>query len=145
MKLTRKSEYGLRGLLYLARRPEKRAVLTSEVSASQNIPQSFLNKIFQKMVKAGILKSYRGYKGGFSLAKKPKEITLRKIIETLEGPIKLWPEKWSDKNEQVEVESSSSLALTSAWGKVQRKINRMLEKTTVLDLLKKSKKESKKQ
>ncbi|MFC1721614.1 RrF2 family transcriptional regulator [Patescibacteria group bacterium] len=141
MKLTRKSEYGLKGLLYLARQKERRAVLTSEVSAAQDIPQSFLNKIFQKLVKAGILKSYRGYRGGFSLAKKPKEITLKKIVEILEGPIDLWPKKRNVESDEIEVaKGSSSAALLSVWQKVQLKVNRMLEKVTVLDLMKKSSK-----
>ncbi|EKD49687.1 MAG: transcriptional regulator, BadM/Rrf2 family [uncultured bacterium] len=135
MKLTKKSDYGVRGLIYLARKPEKKTVLTSEVSEAQNIPQSFLNKIFQKLAKAGILRSYRGYGGGFSLAKRPSEITLRRIIEVLEGPIKL-----KRREPEVEVESDSSLALTSVWEKVQKRLNKILERTTVSDLLKRVRK-----
>ncbi|MFC1617894.1 RrF2 family transcriptional regulator [Patescibacteria group bacterium] len=143
MKLTRKSEYGLRGILYLAKQSERRAILTSEVSNRQNIPQSFLNKIFQKLVRAGVLRSYRGYRGGFSLAKKPSEITLRSIIETLEGPIDFWPDV---ENSESELSGTGqSVALTSAWDKIQRKINRMLDRVTVMDLLKKSDRLNKKE
>ncbi len=136
MKLTRKSEYGLRGLLYLAKQPERKAILTSEVSDKQNIPQSFLNKIFQKLVQAGVLRSYRGYKGGFSLAQRPSEITLRKIIEALEGPIDLWPE--DDATGVDIVGADHSAALTSTWDKIQHKMNRILDRVTVMDLIKKS-------
>ena len=139
MKLTRQSEYGLKGLIYLAKKSDKKAVLTSEVSAAQNIPQSFLNKIFQKLVRAGILKSYRGYRGGFALARPPREITLRRIIETLEGPVDLWPQadRFSSKD-SLTGGSGSSLALLSVWQKTQIRINRILDRITIKDILKKS-------
>jgi Rrf2 family transcriptional regulator, iron-sulfur cluster assembly transcription factor len=135
MKLTRQSEYGLKGLIYLAKKSDKKAVLTSEVSAAQNIPPSFLNKIFQKLVRAGILKSYRGYRGGFALARAPREITLRRIIETLEGPVDLWS---PSANDSVPEGSGSALALFSVWQKTQLRINRMLDRITIKDILKKS-------
>ena len=139
MKLTRKSEYGLRGLLYLARNSQKRAVLASEVSSSQNIPPSFLNKIFQKLARAGILKSYRGQRGGFALAKRPKEITLRRIVEVLEGPVQIWSgKKKREQSGRDEISSDSSVAMLSVWQRMQVKINKMLDNVTIKDLLKKS-------
>lgn len=139
MKFSKKSNYGLKGLLYLARKPENKAVLTSEVSEKQNIPPSFLTKIFQKLSKAGILRSHRGAKGGFFLAKKPGEITLKRIIETLEGPIKFDETKL--KSEEFEdLYGASDVAIMTTWQRIQHKISKMLEKTTILDVLKKAKK-----
>lgn len=139
MKLTRQSEYGLKGLVYLARKSDKKAVLTSEISAAQNIPPSFLNKIFQKLVRAGILKSYRGSRGGFALARSPREITLRRIIETLEGPVNLWPQsRPAITSDNYPEGSGSALALLSVWQKAQLRINRVLDRVTIKDILKKT-------
>ena len=71
MQITRSGEYGLRGLLFLARQPSERLVLVSEISRNQNIPETFLAKIFQRLSKAGVLRSSRGSKGGFSLGNPP--------------------------------------------------------------------------
>ncbi len=134
MKLTRKCEYGLRGLLYLAHRRHQEKILTAEVSAAENIPPSFLNKIFQRLAKAGVLRSARGCGGGFYLAQEPGEITLRKIIEALDGPIRLSPE--NSQKPGVEMSGDgNSLALTTVWQRIQSHLNAMLEKTTILDLI----------
>lgn len=134
MKLTRKCEYGLRGLLYLANQQSHKKVLTAEVSAAENIPPSFLNKIFQKLAKAGVLRSTRGCGGGFYLAKEPGQITLRKIIETLDGPINLSPGDWKKQDGEISG-LSDSLALTTVWQRIQAKLNAMLENTTIMDLI----------
>lgn len=137
MKLTRKCEYGLRGLLYLANQREHKKVLTAEVSAAEHIPPSFLNKIFQKLAKAGVLRSTRGCGGGFYLAQEPEQITLRKIIETLDGPIKLSPGGWKKPDGEI-AGAGDSLALTTVWQRIQTKLNTMLENTTIMDLINKN-------
>jgi Rrf2 family protein len=52
-----------------------------------DMPKSFLAKILQKLARANIVKSYRGVKGGFRLARKPKEINLLEVIEAIQGPV----------------------------------------------------------
>ncbi len=89
MKLTRGADYGLLGILYLARQPRERVVLISEVAEAQQVPESYLAKIFQDLAKAGLVRSHRGARGGFTLARAPEQITLRQIIEAIEGPIAL--------------------------------------------------------
>lgn len=87
MKLTRGSDYGLLGMLYLASQPREKVVLISEVAEAQGVPESYLAKIFQDLAKAGLVRSHRGARGGFTLARAPQQITLRQIIEAIEGPI----------------------------------------------------------
>ena len=89
MKLTRGGEYGIRGVLYLARQDEVKVSMLSAVAKAQGAPPRFLAKIFQALAKAGIVKSHRGAKGGFSLAKPAAEITIKDVIEAVEGPIHL--------------------------------------------------------
>ena len=65
MQITRREAYGLKGLLFLAQQPEEKVFLVSEISRVQKIPERFLAKIFQRLSKAGVLRSVRGSKGGF--------------------------------------------------------------------------------
>jgi len=89
VRLTRGAEYGALGVLYLARQPRDRVVLISEIAGAEGMPESYLAKVFQDLAKAGIVRSHRGARGGFALARPPEEITLRQIIEAIEGPIAL--------------------------------------------------------
>ena len=89
MKISRGTDYGIQGILYLARQPLDKVSLLHEVAQVQNVPESYLAKIFQDLAKAGLVRSHRGAKGGFSLARPSSQITLRQIIEALQGPISL--------------------------------------------------------
>ncbi len=89
MRLTRGADYGSRGILYLARQPRDRVVLISEIASAQGVPESYLAKIFQDLAKAGLVRSHRGARGGFTLARSAEEITLRQVIEAIEGPLSL--------------------------------------------------------
>jgi len=89
MKISRGTDYGIQGILYLARQPLDKVSLLHKVAQVQNVPESYLAKIFQDLAKAGLVRSHRGAKGGFSLARPSSQITLRQIIEALQGPISL--------------------------------------------------------
>ena len=87
MELTRKGEYAIRGIIYLAQQPAGRVSLISEIAAASDVPQTFLAKIFQSFAKLGLVTSSRGTGGGFILARPAAAITLREVVEAVEGPI----------------------------------------------------------
>lgn len=87
MQITRAGEYGVLGLMNLARRAPGEMAMIEEVSRMEKIPGSFLAKIFQLLVKAGLVRSNRGAHGGFALARNPAQITVLEIIEAIEGKI----------------------------------------------------------
>ena len=89
MQITRAAEYAIRGVLYLCSQPEGSVCLLSEISERQQIPPSFLSKIFQSLTRAGIVSSSRGIGGGFMLGKSPREITLLDVLEAAQGEIAL--------------------------------------------------------
>ncbi|HWI41779.1 MAG TPA: Rrf2 family transcriptional regulator, partial [Verrucomicrobiae bacterium] len=87
MELTRKGEYALRGIIHLARQPQGKMTLISEVAEAADVPQTFLAKIFQSFAKQGLVNSFRGAGGGFTLSRSPSSITMREVVEAVEGPI----------------------------------------------------------
>jgi Rrf2 family iron-sulfur cluster assembly transcriptional regulator len=87
MELTRKGEYAIRGIVYLAAQPEDMNCLLSDIAAAVDVPPTFLAKIFQQFSKIGLVKSFRGTGGGFVLGRAPDKITLLEVVEAVEGPI----------------------------------------------------------
>jgi Rrf2 family protein len=87
MELTRKGEYAIRGIVYLASRPPEQVCLLSDIAAAVDVPPTFLAKIFQQFSKIGLVKSYRGTGGGFILGRAPDRITLLEVVEAVEGHI----------------------------------------------------------
>jgi Rrf2 family protein len=92
MQFTKAEEYGMFGVLYLAEQDRTKVVPLSEISENQHIPEKFLAKIFQSLSKSGIIRSHRGVRGGFTLARDPKEITVKEVLETIQGPYHLMKE-----------------------------------------------------
>lgn len=86
MKITRETDYALRCVNYLVGKPGT-VTMVDEISKEMRIPKSFLAKILQKLARASIVKSHRGVKGGFELARRPKQINLLEVIEAIEGPV----------------------------------------------------------
>jgi Rrf2 family transcriptional regulator, iron-sulfur cluster assembly transcription factor len=89
LHLTRKGDYAIRGMVYLAMQPMDRMSLISVMSSEIDVPQALLAKIFQNLGKVGLVKSSRGMGGGFSLGRPAAEISLIEIVEAVEGPIVL--------------------------------------------------------
>ena len=89
MRISRGTDYGVRGIIYLAEQPQERVNLLHEVAKAKQVPESYLAKIFQDLAKAGLVRSHRGARGGFSLARPAAQITLRQVIEALQGPISI--------------------------------------------------------
>ncbi|MCX5827380.1 MAG: Rrf2 family transcriptional regulator [Deltaproteobacteria bacterium] len=87
LQISRKGDYAIRGMVYLASQPVDKVSLLSDIAAKMEVPQTFLAKIFQQFNKSGLVKSYRGAGGGFKLGRPAENISLLEIVETVEGPI----------------------------------------------------------
>jgi len=83
MKFSAKSQYGLRGMVYLARN-EDRIVPLKEISKKENIPFDYLEKIFAELEKINLIETKRGATGGYFLGRKSKKIKIGEIIRVLE-------------------------------------------------------------
>lgn len=130
MKLTRGTDYGIQGLLYLAQKPPRVVSIISDISAAQDVPESYLAKVFQELCRAGLVISYRGAKGGFTLARDPSEITVRQVIEAIEGPIAL--NRCLDPREGCD--RIDNCALYPVLREAQERLIEVLESKTLKDL-----------
>jgi len=87
MRLSKRSEYGLRALFDLADRTGRGPVSLKELAARNNLPFKFMEHIFLPLRNAGIVLSQSGAGGGYSLGRNPEKIYLGEIIRTLDGTI----------------------------------------------------------
>ncbi|MBI5400456.1 Rrf2 family transcriptional regulator [Candidatus Saganbacteria bacterium] len=89
MKLiTRETDYAMRALVYMAR-PKNSLVSVAELIKELKFPRPFLRKILQTLKRRRVLKSHKGKRGGFLLARPPEKIFLVDLIGIFQGPIEL--------------------------------------------------------
>ncbi|HVF76895.1 MAG TPA: Rrf2 family transcriptional regulator [Solirubrobacteraceae bacterium] len=86
ISITTKSPYALQALAELGRSSGDGPVPIGELARRREIPVQFLEQLFATLRRAGILKSQRGVKGGYTFARPPGEITVLEVVELLEGP-----------------------------------------------------------
>ena len=89
MKISTRIRYGARAILELASRYGEGPIELKEIAKKENISLKYLEQVIIPLRSAGLVKSVRGSKGGYSLAKPPSEICLNDLVEILEGPINL--------------------------------------------------------
>jgi Rrf2 family protein len=87
MRLTARSEYALLALVYLVRQPEDGVVPLETIARAQDIPVKFLEQIFLTLRRARILRSTKGHRGGYQLARAPQDISLAEIVRLLDGAL----------------------------------------------------------
>jgi Rrf2 family iron-sulfur cluster assembly transcriptional regulator len=132
MKLNRESAYGIEGLLAMGKASPGEVMLLSDIAAKAGVPKTFLAKIYQKLTRYGIVRSFRGATRGYTLARPPQEIKLKDILLAIEGPdlferCIFWSERCSDTN---------PCPLHHRWKQAsQQFIKELMERTTLYDLL----------
>jgi Rrf2 family cysteine metabolism transcriptional repressor len=87
ISITTKSPYALSALVELYRHGDSTPVPIAELARRREIPVQFLEHLFATLRRAGILRSQRGVKGGYSFARDPAEITVLELVELLDGPL----------------------------------------------------------
>jgi Rrf2 family protein len=87
MRVSRSTGYALLAVGYIAKNQGDGVVLSQDVSKQYDIPLEYLLKILQQLVRANVLRSKRGPRGGFSLAKPTNKITMLEVIEAVDGPL----------------------------------------------------------
>ena len=89
MNISRASDYAIRGLVYMAKKPAGAVCFVKDIAKNTNSPASFMSKIFQTLAKSGLVHSFIGTKGGFTFNARPEDITIKMVVEIIDGPIVL--------------------------------------------------------
>jgi Rrf2 family protein len=131
LKINRKTDYAVRVCLALARRPWGTRLSTQAIQDEMLIPRPFLQRIIAELSQAGLLHTSAGPNGGLQLARPPEDITLRDILQVIEGPLCL-----SDcLVTPQECPLSTECPVRSRWSRLQTIILMELERTTLRQLV----------
>ncbi len=87
LRLTKKADYGLMALKYLAEQAANGAQSAKDIAEAYHIPAQLLAKILQTLTRAGLLVSHAGTNGGYALARPATEITAFEVIRAIDGPL----------------------------------------------------------
>jgi Rrf2 family protein len=85
MKISQAGAYALHALMYMVRHITQLPVTSATIAKAEGIPPGYLAKIFQRLVKARLVRSVRGHKRGYVFARPPEEISLLELFEIIEG------------------------------------------------------------
>jgi Rrf2 family protein len=130
MKLSTRSRYGVRALLELAIDYDKGPLQIKAIAKRENISNKYLEQLIAILKASGMVVSIRGPKGGYKLAKHPKEITLSEVFRVLEGPITMF-DCLVDKNFCTRC---GDCLTKQIWIKMQDAITGVLSSITLADM-----------
>ena len=131
IRLSKRTDYGFLAIQLLMMTPSGQYRSAREIATRHNIPPALMAKLLQRMARKGLVASHHGIKGGYQIARPASEITLREIIEALEGPVPIADCRHISPQECRRAGSCEGCRPGRA---VQRKIAEVLERTTLRDL-----------
>lgn len=133
MNITCEKRYALRAVFELAKREGHGPVKGAEIAEAQAIPVRFLEVILSKLKRIGLVDSKRGYQGGYTLVRSPREITVGSVFEPLETS----PCKGGDGNcaDQDVCPFSEGCVFLPLWDRVRASVEEVYTRTTIQDLL----------
>jgi Rrf2 family transcriptional regulator, iron-sulfur cluster assembly transcription factor len=134
MKITTKGRYGVRAVLSLAQSSCNRPISIKTIAANESLSPEFLEQIFFKLKKAGIINSFRGPGGGFILSKKISEITLKDIFIAVQEPIA--PVPCTDR--KTHCERQGACVATRVWQEFYSIVDDFFSHTTLKDIMDKN-------
>ncbi len=91
MQITRQTEYAIRTLIELVNAPPGTMMNSKTIAENQNLPEKFLNKTIQILVRAGMVETRRGMQGGIRLAVSPDSVTIADVLNAIEGKLAINP------------------------------------------------------
>lgn len=129
MQFSRATEYALLGLAHLAREPNNSASV-SKIAQREKLSIYFLRNVFQKLKIAKLVQPHRG--SGYTLVKKPKQISLKNVLEAVEGPIAIHA---CLKQRNTKCMHSKSCRIIKTWGRIQKNFINDLQTATLAELI----------
>jgi len=135
MKLSTRTRYGVRAILELAVKDGSGPLRVKTIAQSQDISAKYLEQLMSILKSAGFVRSIRGSKGGYMLAKAPNQIKLSDVFDCLEGPVTT-VECVEDKDYCAR---AADCVARQVWAQVQQAIKNVLQSITLQDLVDRAK------
>jgi Rrf2 family protein len=136
MVFTRTSEYALRAMTFLAMQPAGKRTGAREISQAESVPIPFLWKILQNLARRRLIRSFKGIRGGYELARPSDRITLHEVVFATDG--------MDFSNQCVlglpQCGEENSCPLHDTWKRIRADMTAMLERNTLADLARVAKK-----
>ncbi len=130
MKLSTRGKYGLYAMYYLALH-EGEGPQTLQSISTVGVPKQYLEQLLGNLRRAGLVSTVRGAQGGYQIAERPQNISLRDIIDSVEGPIELS----ECASAQESCRKSGTCPVRWVWQRVTDSINHELDKIKLSDML----------
>jgi Rrf2 family protein len=130
LQISRKVDYALRALIYLTRHEGDGACTLGNIAAHVSVSPQFLAKIVEELAHRGLVRSRRGARGGYALARAAADISFNDVIEAVEGPIAL--NSCLDGREDCTL--LPSCAMLSVWQEAQRRLVDVFTSTSLADM-----------
>jgi Rrf2 family transcriptional regulator, cysteine metabolism repressor len=132
MKLTARSEYALLALVYLARHENDGFISIDMIASAQGIPPKFLEQLMLALKRAHFLRSAKGQKGGYQLAKRPDQIPIADVIRLFDGALAPTESVSLNFYESTPIEKEKKLM--GVFKDIRDYVSDKLEKTTIADV-----------
>jgi Rrf2 family protein len=123
MKITARAEYASVAVLELALHFNSGQIQAKEIADRQNIPLKFLEQILIQLRNAGLVKSVRGAAGGYLLARPPEQVSLKDVVEAVEGELNIVDAKLAERT------------LRTVWAEIQRDFLLRLDSVSIQSLV----------
>jgi FeS assembly SUF system regulator len=130
IRINRETDYGI-GILSLMARDRDARFNASSLARRRGLPQPMVSKILKHLARGGILRSYRGAKGGYGLARAPEQISVAEIIGALEGPIALTDCVDTGPDACL---YGSACTVSGNWSRINRVVREALENVSLAEM-----------
>ena len=133
MKLSTKGRYGVKAMFDLALYGRDTPLPLKTIAGRQEISEPYLEQLIAALRKAGLVKSVRGARGGYLLARKPNQITVGSIIRTLEGSMA--PTDCVSEDRPIDCDKADWCVTRGIWEKIRMSIDNVIDSITLQDMI----------
>jgi Rrf2 family protein len=134
LKLSKKTEYALMAVKFIAKKPDNNSATAKEISEGYNIPYDLLSKVLQQLTKKNVIKSFQGIKGGYSLIKTPENLTLIDVIRAVEPNYQI-TECMQNAGNEKDCMYFDCCMIRDPLAKVQKEIDKLFRSFTINQIL----------
>jgi Rrf2 family protein len=130
MQISRKADYAIRALIYVAAVNGQRTCSINEIAENEKIPREYLAKILKELTQKGYLRSYKGVNGGYRLAKSRDQITYLDVMIATQGPFEIASCNMTDR-EMSGCRGKDKCATFGFWDDLQKKLGKIFQDMTL--------------